>query len=1115
MLCLVAFVGILSATGAKAANYSGDCAGLASWDGSGSASVYDTTSSCNISNDVTATGSITIAASGPITAQGFTAGTYVEIFGQSTVTTNDITGSGIIYVTSGAQVTINGTVTSNGGYSISLVSPADISVQAITNSGGSSGDIRIFTHYGASGSDVFNVGNPSLGNGVGTITINHSHGSYIWISDGGSGGITVSEDLSNNASAGISGAIVLDTRSGTGSITFSGSTLSVDNSVGFPGGIIQIMTSASGSIVTSGYTNLSNNGSGTVVSGSNFIDLSSDQLAINAPLNIYMSGGSSRAGTAGGIAPTGVITTIAPNNPNVPIPGASYSTTNNPLSATGSGGLYYNVSGDNYEIGIQGNGVTYTATSNFILQGSNNEFSIASFNSSGVPQVMTIGNLNVSAQTLTNTQTPGLTTLSADNISSVTGPVTLDASSQGGANAGTVNLTVSSGTVPLGSTGNNIYLSSTTSSGGNGGTININGGTADITLADQFSAPNVSVYGGYGNGGTINIHGHSFTGPSTANTTMFANGNGTDGSGHGGYGGTITIAVTQALNIDANDGDFSIIAVGNTAGNGGNVNLSGSTVNLDGSNIYVPATTDGTTPGIGGNITVNNTATLNLLNGDQLDASGQLNGKGGTISLTASTSISASSPLIISSNGGATGDGGTITLSSPVMTLSGTSSFATNGGATSGNGGTVNITTGSALNLNSSSGNFGISAVALNSGSGGTLNITNPSSLIVDGGSVAISAAGNGTGGTINFQNIGQLTVSGYLNAEGQGNGLGGSITFNQTGTGADMSLNNANIDASAAAGGDGSGNLIDITSQAGITFSTTVLAATASTSGNGFGGSVHITAANTLNLSSPVLVIYATGADNGDGGNIVINKTSALSVNDSLKVDGGSSIDSTHFDGSITLNSVLCQQWKTASPISGWPKTYWDCVNPTSPSTESDIALSAWTYLPSTIVGSPGNLGATAPNVQIYAMNTVNSFQEFFEGNSTSADGILGESDPPSRVSAAFNQTIGGISLIPYYKGTILHELGHVWNYIQGNPAGSHPAFKAAVDSDVANFNSLTCATAITANGVDPAIVQLTAVLILTSKFTRCSFPASVILRSQTMMKHGQELSSTMHKNL
>ena len=179
-----------------------------------------------------------------------------------------------------------------------------------------------------------------------------------------------------------------------------------------------------------------------------------------------------------------------------------------------------------------------------------------------------------------------------------------------------------------------------------------------------------------------------------------------------------------------------------------------------------------------------------------------------------------------------------------------------------------------------------------------------------------------------------------------------------------------------------------------------------------------------------------------------------------SLFIDGGSVLPATEFSGSIAGNNITCQQWKTGK--TSFPKRAWHCLNQASPNTgRLSIETSAGS-LPSVI-----RTDLNAQNVQIYTMNTVHDFKALFLGIGSTQSGVLGLTINSVRVSAAFDSRIGGGSggLSCFYPGTVLHELGHVWDSFRGNPSmDSALTFKSVVDSDVAAFNALPCAVAITA---------------------------------------------------
>ena len=272
-LILLAAIGMLLGTSkyASASDFSGNCNDFLTWsetDGNGNATVSD--SSCSISSDASATGSITITADS-VDAQSLTAGGLISISADS-ISTNDLTAGSTITVTSssgdisagdltaestvtvtsssgditagaltttdsGAYVWLtanSGTITlsddiNTSGGTVVLWASQDISAQNVYASGsGGHADVRIFANQDNSGSDTFQAGTAGASDGVGDIEIDNDYAGTIYLASGNSGGITYNADYYVYAYSGQSGGVLLDTRSGTGPITLAGGSMTTD-----------------------------------------------------------------------------------------------------------------------------------------------------------------------------------------------------------------------------------------------------------------------------------------------------------------------------------------------------------------------------------------------------------------------------------------------------------------------------------------------------------------------------------------------------------------------------------------------------------------------------------------------------------------------------------------------------------------------------------------------------------------------------------------------------------------------------------------------------------------------------------------------------------------------
>jgi hypothetical protein len=924
-LILLAAVGMLLGTGklARAADYSGDCAGVSSWDGSGNADITDP-GNCTISNDLSATGYINITASGTVNTQALTAA------------------DGYIVVLGGGTVTVGGDITTNA-WSVIVSSPSDISLQNVYTSGTGYHDVRILAHNAGSGSNQFVIGSAGAANGVGIIDASNDDGfDNIYISNGASGGISYSGTgiLDVSADGGQAGRITLDTEDGTGNIVLNGGTIEADGS-GYPAGDINLVTSASGAIVVSSDTTLSVQGSGPYP----FIDLSSDTITLNANLTISMSGGNiADNGEIGGITPNGSASIVAPTDPDAAIYFTPWVESNNNLSITGTGTLAWTATGDYTALSFAGNNLIITA--NVIVHNTGNGVStyLSSNDSSFNAQPITIGNVQLYANSSTSGDTAGTVTLGASQLTSITGPVLLDASGTGGGDGGTVYFFPGNGSVPFGASGGNYFQANVngSSTGGNAGLFETwgngsaaynvsfqtangitasaqssdgNGGSVTINSDDlNFALSNASLHAdgvGAGNGGTINISNSTmeFTGTTSSIT---ANGAGTSSGGSPTNG--ITIWTGSSLNLGSGTaGDVLLSANAlSSGGTGGNIAVTAGEISADDGSITVTAGSTG------------NGGTISVTSFDQLDISGTLDasggttsGNGGVITLNAYNIVNSTSPTNVvanshSGNGGqltiasdndltidsddfkfsavgsGTGNGGSISVAAfNINVTDGTSARLTVTAGTTGNGGTINLiadpeegTVGLIDNLDASGGTT--------SGDGGTINISG-SDITSDGESLTFSAnaPGSGDGGEITITSGSEFDIDAddfQINANGADDGDGGTITI----TALDVSITNDDAELTVTAGDNGNGGTISITGDpdSGTVELAGTVDASAGADGDGDGGNITISSFD-LSVDSDIM-ITANGEGEGTGGSIEL---SAMDTDSPIDLSGSQQI--------------------------------------------------------------------------------------------------------------------------------------------------------------------------------------------------------------------------------
>lgn len=161
----------------------------------------------------------------------------------------------------------------------------------------------------------------------------------------------------------------------------------------------------------------------------------------------------------------------------------------------------------------------------------------------------------------------------------------------------------------------------------------------------------------------------------------------------------------------------------------------------------------------------------------------------------------------------------------------------------------------------------------------------------------------------------------------------------------------------------------------------------------------------------------------------------------------------------------VMCVRWSTGSAT--FPTVYFDCVNPyNTQGVETSIINNALQLLPT-------NLGVQllAAKVGIYAMLDITKFDSYFTATPpVSLANVFGNSSTSIKVSAAFMNTFTnangtGPVANPVIPGTMVHELGHQFDALWGNPSQKTGAgtFGGAIAADLA----CTANTCINGTGV------------------------------------------------
>lgn len=290
-------------------------------------------------------------------------------------------------------------------------------------------------------------------------------------------------------------------------------------------------------------------------------------------------------------------------------------------------------------------------------------------------------------------------------------------------------------------------------------------------------------------------------------------------------------------------------------------------------------------------------------------------------------------------------------------------------------------------------------------GAGGTVSV-DVYAAVLNGDSITLNAngpaTGDGNGGTINFNansTVMGATSKGLLtaNAAATGNGAASTsaISFYP---GSDVVLGSANGEfALSANGGNVSGNAGSITVNSGS-------------------GTVTVDVPTTQ--PTTVVSAIATGSS-GLGGNVSINKYSTrFDINASIKVDASPAESPSNFNGSMTLNGVLCQQYKTGFAPSTWPLVYWDCTSATPDGIQRTFATNYLTTSLQTLMDDS--------SVTMYTLNSLGDYNSVFKPEKALPLNAVGATfEIPSTPSGY--TTVFGLSSNSTRKTELAgHEFGH-----------------------------------------------------------------------------------------
>ena len=239
-------------------------------------------------------------------------------------------------------------------------------------------------------------------------------------------------------------------------------------------------------------------------------------------------------------------------------------------------------------------------------------------------------------------------------------------------------------------------------------------------------------------------------------------------TGHNGDAGNIEISAQGTLSIPhasgprdgTRTGIFSL-STGST-GNAGNIVASVGALNItDGGTI----STQTTSIGRGGDITLTVAGTTTLSAGGVITAGNAGTGRGGSVTVIGRGPLSLSDPgsgISASAVSTASGNAGSVNVTAPKITIGNGAQIATTTAGT-GAGGSVDVMTPGALVLDGaglSGTQISASSTGMHSGPAGGVTIAAGSLTLAGGAQIASTTAGPGNGGTVQVTARGPLTLS-------------------------------------------------------------------------------------------------------------------------------------------------------------------------------------------------------------------------------------------------------------------------------------------------------------------------------------------------------------------
>ena len=978
-------------------------------------------------------------------------------------------------------------------------------------------DVRIHANIGKDIAPAFLAGGGGT-NGSGQITVTNR--SYVAFDGGKAGVIAISNGpngdihLNGNRLKCVTGdkgtpGIVAD--AGSGQIRLvGGSPLSVDGDASHDAGFIILMggelRAPNAAVVSASDTQ------GSAETEAPTVILAVDKITLPGSLAVNCNG---NTGTSIKLAPKDSAgMDIVHIDYTQPISPQAVSPVVHEVAITGAGSLSLTANSKSGSILCSGDPLRFanSGATHIESEGDDSkiELQFAGSPSGQESLIFTGGAVEVTAD---NPQHDGGTILvTADKVKNTASSVSMHANALSDGKGGTISLDIDRGNLSLGTAAGTMSLAATGMGSGKGGSISIENAqhNGTITLDTTFSAAavNVAALGSNGDGGTIDLHAdHLVNNATGGNSGLVANGAGT------GKGGNISLRLTDDIAIGGAPG-LVITAISTGSGDGGEVDIvtTKSSLVIDAGSINVNGGTDGK----GGKITAKTLQSGSTLtvNGS-LTANGQNTKKGGNIKVLAAGTLNIATAQF-HADGGPRGAGGSVELSAAgELTVNAGQVTASAGNLGNNNGGDISLTTstGGKLTVNSN-----LKVNGAGNGKGGFLSLSSDDTLDLSQGSLDASGGSAGDGGSVLLQSKGLLTVgdSGVtlladqpaVKASGGTNKDGGTVSMTSadklmvaapvdvstTGTGkggtvqlvspmdgsivadilthtedGEAGMIQVDIDGKvtidgllAAYGlGSGKGGKIHIKADQLMLGSSGFFGASGGDSG-GDGGEIEVITEQELMLTSFLTLKFdAKGKGTGLGGKVTLSKSGLCTINTIIKVDSGEGAGINVFGGSINLNGVPVQRWKTG--FVSWPREIFIGESPTSPSTvQTQIGPAAFSL--------PASFRSDLVNVGLYAMSNQTQWRKFIANEDIAVETDEGQSLPEFKYSAAFARQ-SGTTVTQDSRAIIVHECGHQMNFVRTAGAGllsdrvtftNAKASDAAFDPDhpenSSDFNNATC---------------------------------------------------------